>query len=222
MHGVMNMRKDTRTIVVGSVAAVLLLTIGALGAYSWTLSKEVAELRDGSAGAERELLQKLEQTAEQQAQADKQALFDPWTGLGIGGDPFQRLQQMQEDMDKLFGGFAGGGTGFGFGGGLSAFGTSTQPEIQLQESDDEYRVIISIAKDSEVELATELEDNTLSISAQVRSEVRHQGGNFGGGLQSTSISQFSRSIPLDAPVDATGLHTEKSPEEIVITIPKIG
>ena len=218
MRGVMKMRKETRTIVMGSVAAVLLLTIGALGAYSWTLSREVDELRGGSAGTERELLQKLEQTAEQQAQADQQALFDPWTGLGIGGDPFQRLQQMQDEIDKLFGGFAGGGTGFGFGGGLSAFGTATQPEIELQESDDEYRVIISIAKDSEVELATELEDNTLSISAQVRSES----GSPRGGLQSTSISQFSRSIPLDAPVDATGLHTEKSPEEIVITIPKIG
>ena len=147
MQGVMNMRKDTRTIVVGSLAAVLLLTIGALGAYSWTLNREVAHLRGGSAGAEREL---------------------------------------------------------------------------LQESDDEYRVIISIAKGSEVELATELEDNTLSISAQVRSEVRHQGGAPSGGLQSTSISQFSRSIPLDAPVDVTGLQTKKSPEEIVIPIPKIG
>ncbi|MES3008666.1 MAG: hypothetical protein V4751_12940 [Pseudomonadota bacterium] len=212
------MRKDTRMIVMGSVAAALLLAVGALGAYSWTLSREVDELRGGSAGAERELLQKLEQTAEQQAQVDQQALFDPWTGLGIGGDPFQRLQQMQDEMDRLFSGVTGNGTAFGFGGGLGAFGASTQPEIELQESDDEYRVIISIAKDSEVELATELEDNTLSISAQVRSES----GSPRGGLQSTSISQFSRSIPLDAPVDATGLQTEKSPEEIVITIPKIG
>ncbi|MDO8273024.1 MAG: hypothetical protein Q7U82_14105 [Gammaproteobacteria bacterium] len=216
------MRKETRKIVVSSAAAMLLLTIGSLAAYSWTLGKEVAELRGGSAGAEREVLQKLEQSAEQQAQADRQALFDPWTGLVIGGDPFQRLQQMQQEMDRLFSGVAGNGTSLGFGGGLGGFGAATQPEIELQESDDEYRVIISIAKDSEVELVTELEDNTLSISAQVRSEVRHQSGNFGGGLQSTSISQFSRSIPLEEPVDATGLQTEKSPEEIVITIPKIG
>ncbi len=40
------------------------LAIGALGTSSWTLSNEVAELREGSAGAERELLHKLEQTAE--------------------------------------------------------------------------------------------------------------------------------------------------------------
>ncbi|MDO9319777.1 MAG: hypothetical protein Q7V56_16490 [Gammaproteobacteria bacterium] len=78
------MRKETRKIVASSAAAMLLLTIGALGAYSWTLSKEVAELRGGSAGAEREVLQKLEQSAEQQAQADRQALFDPWTGLDWG------------------------------------------------------------------------------------------------------------------------------------------
>ncbi|MDO9319778.1 MAG: Hsp20/alpha crystallin family protein [Gammaproteobacteria bacterium] len=123
-------------------------------------------------------------------------------------------------MNRLFSGVASNGSSFGFSGGLSAFGTATQPEIELQESGDEYRVIISIAKDSQVELVTELEDNTLSISAQVRSEVR----NSASGVQSssTSISQFARSIPLEEPVNATGLQTEKSPEEIVITIPKIG
>lgn len=215
--------KDTRTLLIAGVAALSLLCTGALAAYSWTLHREVSELR-GDNGAERDILEKLEQTAEQRAETERQmSLFDPWVGMGFGSDPFQRLQQMQQQMDQLFNGMPGSSMNFSLNGpgGFSAFSSSMrQPEIAVQESDEEYRVIIVVADGSEVELSTELKDNTLSISAQVRSEITNSTGGFQS--SSTSVSQFSRSIVLDEPVDATGMQTNKTAEEIVITIPKIG
>lgn len=219
--------KDTRALLIAGVAALSLLCTTALAAYSWTLHREVRELR-GDNGAQRDILQKLEQTAEQaakeRAEIERQmSLFDPWVGTGFGSDPFQRLQQMQQQMDQLFNGMPGSSMNFSLNGpgGFSAFSSSMrQPEITVQESDEEYRVIIAVADGSEVELATELEDNMLSISAQVRSEITNSSGGFQS--SSTSVSQFSRSIMLDEPVDATGMQTNKTAKEIVITIPKIG
>ncbi|OGT71058.1 MAG: hypothetical protein A3H44_12450 [Gammaproteobacteria bacterium RIFCSPLOWO2_02_FULL_57_10] len=215
--------KDTKTLLIAGVAALSLLSTGALAVYSWTLHREVSELR-GDNDTGRDILQKLEQTAEQRAEAERQmSLFGPWTSMGFGTDPFQRLQQMQQQMDQLFNGMPGSSMNFSLNGpgGFSAFSsTMRQPEIAVEESDEEYRVVIAVADGSEVELSTELEDNTLSISAQVRSEITNSNGGFQS--SSTSVSQFSRSITLDEPVDATGMQTEKSNEEIVIRIPKIG
>lgn len=214
---------DTRTLLLAGVAVLSLLSAGVLAVYSWTLNREVNELR-GDNDARHSILQKLEETAQQRAETERQmSLFDPWASMGFGSDPFQRLQQMQLQMDQLFNGMPGGSMNFSLSGpgGFSAFSSAMrQPEIAVQESDEEYRVIIAVADGSEVELNTALVDNTLSISAQVRSEITNSNGGFQS--SSTSVSQFSRSIALDEAVDATGLRTEKTAEEIIITIPKIG
>jgi HSP20 family molecular chaperone IbpA len=215
--------KNSRTLLIAGVAALSLLGTGALAVYNWALQGEVNTLRAESDPG-RDILRKLEQQAEQRAQAEWQmSVLDPWAGMGFGIDPFQRLQQMQQQIDQFFNGMPGSSMNFGGNGsgGFSAFsGAIPQPEIAVQESDEEYRIIIAVADGSEVELSTALEDNTLSISAQVRSERT----NSNGGLRSSSthVSQFSRAIMLDEPVDATGMRTNKTAKAIVITIPKIG
>lgn len=163
------------------------------------------------------ILDKLENTAQQQAQAQA-SLFDPFAQASLGSDPFQ---QMRSQMEQVFGSLGAGITPFSFGGaGLGGgFANAAQPTIDVEETNDEYRVVISLAKDSDMQLETELEDNTLSISAKVRTEV-HDNSN-GRALSSTSVSQFSRAIPLGKPVNATGLQTEKSESEVVIRIPKL-
>lgn len=166
------------------------------------------------------ILEKLADSAQQQSQAPT-SLFDPFSQTPFAGDPFAQLQQMQSQMDQLFGNLGTGPSLFNFGasGFGSGFATLAQPEIEVEESKDEYRVVISLAKGSEVELATELEDNTLSINAKVRSQINDNSN--GRQLSSTSMSQFSREIPLSSPVDATGMQTEKSDSSIVIRIPKL-
>ena len=217
------MQFTTRNILYTSIACAAIagsLTIGiALGRSPLLLTDNP---QDSKQEAREEILEKLENTAQQQAQTQaSSSLFDPFAPSANSADPFQQIRQMQSQMDQLFGGistdpslFNFGGAGFGGG-----FANVTQPQIKVEETKQEYRVVISIAKDSDMELSTDLEDNTLSISAQVRTEVHDN--SSGRQMSSTSMSQFSRAIPLRSPVDATGMKTEKSDSSVVIRIPKI-
>lgn len=215
--------KNSRSLLIAGVPVLSLLCTAALVIYGWTPQREVNAMR-GDNDAGRDILQKLEQVAEQRAQVEQQlSLFDPWAGMGFGNDPFQHLHQIQQQIDQFFNGMPGSSMNFSRNGpgGFSAFSSAMgQPEIAVQESEEEYRVLIAVADGSEVELSTALEDNMLSISAQVRSEITNSNGGFQS--SSTRVSQFSHAIMLDEPVDATGMHTNKTAEAIVITIPKIG
>lgn len=211
--------KDTRTLLIAGLATVLVITLAAFGWSHARLSAELQALRGDEPSANPALLDKLEEMAEQQARANASPslfdpAFDPFGASVFGSDPFARLQQMQSQMDRLFNNM---NSSFGFSGFSAAF---SHPEIAVEESDKEFRVVITLAEGSDVELSTALEDSTLSISAQVRSTQQ----DSRGGLQtsSTSVSQFSRAIELGEPVDAKGMRTEKSEGEIVITVPKVG
>lgn len=211
--------KDTRTLLIAGLATVLVITLAAFGFSHWRLSAELQALRGEGPSANPALLDKLEDLADQQARANAPTSlfdpgFDPFGASVFGSDPFARLQQMQSQMDQLFNNM---NSSFGFSGFSAAF---SQPEIAVEESEEEFRVVITLAEGSDVELSTALEDSTLSISAQVRSSV--QDNRAGLQTSSTSVSQFSRSIDLGEPVDATGMRTERSEGEIVITVPKVG
>lgn len=211
--------KDTRTLLISGLATVLVITLAAFGWSHWRLSAELQSLRGDEPSANPALLDRLEDLADQQARANAPTslfdpAFDPFGASLFGSDPFARLQQMQSQMDQLFNNM---NSSFGIGGFPAAF---DQPQIAVEELDKEFRVVISLAEGSEVELSTELEDSTLSISAEIRTSLQ----DTRGGLQtsSTSVSQFSRAIDLGEPVDAKGMRTERSKGEIVITVPKVG
>jgi len=211
--------KDNKTLLIAGLATVLVITLAAFGWSHWRLSAELQALRGDEQSANPGLLSKLEDMAEQQTRGNAPTSlfdpdFDPFGASLFGSDPFARLQQMQSQMDQLFNTM---NNSFGFSGFSAAF---TQPEIVVEESDKEFRVVITLARGSEVELSTDLQDSTLSISAQIRTTLQDNRG----GLQtsSTSVSQFSRAIELGEPVDAQGMRTERSEGEIVITVPKVG
>lgn len=211
--------KDTRTLLIAALATVLVIILAAFGFSHWRLSGQLQALRGEEPASNPALLNKLEALAEQQARPTGPSslfdpAFDPFGSSLFGGDPFARLQQMQAQMDQLFNSM---NNNTGLSGFTSAFG---QPQIAVEESDEEFRVVITLAQGSEVELATALEDSTLSISAQVRNTV--QSNRAGLQTSSTSVSQFSRAIELGEPVDAKGMRTERSEGEIVITVPKVG
>ncbi len=211
--------KDTKTLWIAGLATVLVITLVAFGVSHWRLSNELQALRGEEASANPDLLERLEEMAEEESRPSGPASlfdpnFDPFGASLFGTDPFARLQQMQTQMDQLFNNM---NNSFGFSGFSAAF---QQPQIAVEELDKEFRVVITLAEGSEVELETALEDTTLSISAQVRTRV--QDSRAGLQTSSTSVSAFSRDIDLGEPVDARGMRTEKSEGEIVITVPKLG
>ena len=217
------MQLNKQSLLITAIACTALfgsLSIGiALGRFTSLFNNQQHDSKQETRAA---ILDKLEGTAAQQAQAQA-SLLDPFSVAAFGGDPFA---QMQQRMDQLFGRTGSAPSLFNFGnsglGGMglgAGFANASPAQIEVEESTDEYRVVISIAQGSDMELATELDNNTLSISAQVRTEL--QNNSNGRALSSTSMSQFSRAIPFSSPVDATGMQTEKSDSEVVIRIPKL-
>jgi len=203
-------------IITRSLAAAAVITISALSLFSWHLSRELGAVQGESvSGASPALMEKLGNLAEQQTPfaSSFPALIDPNAFFGVPGP----AQQLQQHMDALFSSLTGPTASFGFGSPL--LGDLQQPQIKVLESEEEYRVTIPIAEGSDIDLATDLADRTLSISAEVRSQSSSGGNRH---ISRSSVSQFSRSIVLDEAVDATGMRTEKRASEIVITIPKLG
>jgi HSP20 family molecular chaperone IbpA len=179
--------KDTRTLLIAGITTVLVITLAAFGLSHARLSAELQALRGDEPSANPALLEELENMADQQTRANAPTslfdpAFDPFGASVFGSDPFARLQQMQSQMDQLF-------NNMNSSGGFSA--AFSQPDIAVEESDTEFRVVITLAEGSDVELSTALEDSTLSISAEIRTSQQDNRG----GLQtnSTSVSQFSRS-----------------------------
>lgn len=212
------MQLNKRSLLITAIACAALVGSLSIGiALGRSPSLFNAQQQDSKQETREAILDKLERSAQQQAQSQP-TFLDPFTAANFGGDPFA---QMQQRMDQLFGRIGPNPSLFSFGNlGLGEGFANTPPaQIEVEESTDEYRVVISLAQGSDVELATKLDNNTLSISAQVRTEVQNSGN--GRALSSTSMSQFSRAIPFNSPVDATGMQTEKSDSEVVIRIPKL-
>lgn len=132
-------------------------------------------------------------------------------------DPFAMLQQMQADMDALFGSF---GMGPAFPQprlGRMQSGL-TNPAIEVHETPGEYQIVIPVTPDTEVNLNTSLEDNALTIEGTLKRQSLNQHNRFSA--STLSQSQFSRTIELPAPVDELGMSTSQSEDGIVILVPK--
>ncbi|MEZ5488741.1 MAG: Hsp20 family protein [Gammaproteobacteria bacterium] len=134
--------------------------------------------------------------------------FDPW-GSGAGGDPFTNMQQQ---MDALFGSLLQDSRALP----SSGLRASAAPTIEVSETDREYRVVIEVPENGELELSTDIEDNTVRVAGSI---VYTAPGSFAATF--SSRSQFSRSIPLSDPVDPLAMRTDKNAQGIVITIPKV-
>jgi len=138
-------------------------------------------------------------------------------GAGLLGnhDPFSAMRQMQAQMDAVFDSVLGN---------VSAFppvsgGMSTSPSIEVSETDNDYQIVIGVPENGELELSTEIEDNTVRLSGTVNVTRSTDSNSLASSF--TSRSQFSRSIPLSQRVDPLALHTDQEEHAVVITIPKV-
>ncbi len=132
-------------------------------------------------------------------------------------DPSGQIAEMQRRMDELMNSMTQGfpffnqqDFGFGF--------INSGPAISMTETPEAYEVTIAVPDGQEVELNTELNNNTLVVSGSVKSE-REENGN---GLSSRSMqeSRFSQSIHLAGTIDEAGMRVEQQDEQIVVTVPK--
>jgi len=141
-------------------------------------------------------------------------------GYGLNSDPITAMQSMQSQVDQLFDSMFGRPrpTNRPFWS-QTLTGMSSQPEIVVEEKSDSFVVTLVKHPEQNIELQSELEDNVLILAGLVRAGNRQ--GQSGSFFSSSSISQFSRSIPFPQEVDALGMYTDQVDNEIVITVPKM-
>lgn len=150
------------------------------------------------------------------AELDKK---DPVNGR-YPSTPFARLNQIQDYMDSVFAGL--GSSGFSanvpFPGSTLSFSASAGPDILLDETENDYSIVIAVSPEQEIELSTDIEDNAVSVSGVITENRRQSLHGFEGSF--LSQRQFAKTVELPTPIDQFGLTTQQTDEGIRITIPK--
>lgn len=134
------------------------------------------------------------------------SLFD---GSLFSSDPFASFEQMRQRMDSLMAGM-GPSSGMSF--------SLQSPDFQLEETEDDYRLLIKVPEQHEIDLQTEVEDREVIVRGSISSN-RSQTGN-GLSSQFVSSSQFNRRFDLPGDVNEVGVYTEQSNEGLVLVMPK--
>jgi HSP20 family molecular chaperone IbpA len=133
--------------------------------------------------------------------------------------PVASFNQIQDYMDSVFAGF-----------GARAFPrsslmprnslsfTSAVPEIELDETDESYQLLIPLTADQELELNTNIEDNAVSVSGVITQKQQQSQNRFMSSF--VSQRQFAKTVELPTPINEFGMITEQIEEGIRIIIPK--
>lgn len=182
------------------------------GFYLWRMDQRLAGAAETSDIPE-SIMERLEARLQDKPATEPFAPFS--------GDPFVRMQQMQQQMDSLFNSFSPFGTSFGQfqGPNVQGFQFSTgSPALEFVETPEEYQVKVQTPPDHELVINTELESNLLTVSGTVSSS--HSANSTGYASNFVSSSQFARSFDLDKPVDEFGLVTEQLEDGLLVRVPK--
>lgn len=203
------METNTKIKLLRIIVGLCLVLICWLSYHSWQLSKQLQQLP--------------------QAAAINPSPFgsvpDPWPrGWDPGSniwDPSGRFSDLQKMMDDMMNNMSPGSSvfnnqGFGF--------SQSSPRITMEESANEFTVLVSVPNGQEVELNTELTDNRLKISGKVNNKSEEKSNGLFGGSQSfntLSSSRFSQTMTLPGEIDEAGMTIDHGESEISIRIPKV-
>lgn len=209
------MRTASKYRLMVAFSVVCLLGLTAQSVYVWQLQDRLAEAGlsdDPVSSIEAKILDNLDPVDPMPGIADPFG----WPST-LPMDPFTSMQQMQQQLDSFFGSMRAGSAfpSAGFGQLRSSLAA---PAIEVEETPNEYRVTITVAPETEIELNTSLEGNALTIEGIVKRESADQRSNFRASM--ISQSQFSRTIELPKAVDPLGMSTGKTDAGIVILIPR--
>lgn len=198
-----------------ALSVLLAIALVVQGVLLWQTRQQVAAL--DPAWSQREIAQELtpleEKILARLEAKDPQPTVTrrPLTGNSslFGTDPFASFDAMRQRMDNLMAGL-GSGNRMSF--------TMQSPDFQLQETEDDYRLLIKVPEQHEIDLQTEVEDREVIVRGSISSN-RSQTGN-GLSSQFVSSSQFNRRFDLPGDVNEVGVYTEQSNKGLVLVMPK--
>lgn len=138
------------------------------------------------------------------------------------GTPFGGSSQLQDYVDSIFSNFGmspfSGSRLFPPNSMSSMTFSAAIPEIALDETGEEYRILIPVQPDQEVELNTNIEDSSISLAGTITEKSQQSRSNFSA--SSFSQRQFAKTLSLPSPVDEFGMTTTQTEAGIEITLPK--
>lgn len=175
------------------------------------LAQQTTDEANLPSSIEQRLLNELDKQDESRATAIQP--FSAW--------PFAGASPFQSTLDSLFMDFPFSGLGgspFTSGSSSSVFSNLASPEIEIVESDEEFRVLIPSNEQQEIELNTSVENNSLSVSGVITEREEQVTGTLSSNF--VSRRQFARTIDLPAEVDELGVLTRNTDAGIEITLPK--
>jgi HSP20 family protein len=130
----------------------------------------------------------------------------PWRGAGRGLDPFRELQSLRAELGRLVG---------------SAFerGPSGYPEIDMEQTDEGWRVIARLPGVAPEEVAVDLEGGELCIRARSEEEVNADQGMPGTGSR---VRGFDYRLSLPQGVDTDHIDAVMDHGLLTVTLPRRG
>ncbi|HET7187939.1 MAG TPA: Hsp20/alpha crystallin family protein [Gemmatimonadaceae bacterium] len=135
-----------------------------------------------------------------------------------GAQPFMLMQRMAEDMDRLFGQFGLGRTGFTLSPALEQ--SLWSPQVELFERGNNLVVRADLPGVKKEDLNIEVQDDVLTISGERHSELEENGEGFY--RSERSYGNFYRSIPLPNEVKADQVNASfrDGVLEVILPAPK--
>ncbi len=146
--------------------------------------------------------------------------FSGWSDFGTPAwNPYEEIQRMQRDMDRIFNHtFRRFGNDPVF---QHFFDNSvTVPEIDIQEDDRNYIVIVNLPGSNEENITVHLDGRVLTIEGEQSHSTRNRDATGNIIFQERRSGAFQRSITLPGPVKQAAMKTDMKNGVLVITLPK--
>jgi len=128
-------------------------------------------------------------------------------------DPFRDMMVMRNQMDRLLNDWSSPGTEYGEGA-----GSWQQLPLDVSESNDAYTVIASIPGMNPEDLDISVQNNTLTIRGESKSEQERQGERWH--IRERRMGQFQRTIALPNNVNANQVGASYENGVLTLTLPK--
>lgn len=137
------------------------------------------------------------------------------TSMSGGGDPFLSLQRemnrMFDDVFRGFGALSPAGRG-------ERGGAMMQPEIDVSETEQAYKICADLPGVSEKDVDVTLDNDVLTIKAERTQERNEEKENYH--LVERSHGVFQRALRLPSDVDADNVEANFQNGVLTLTIPK--
>lgn len=132
-------------------------------------------------------------------------------------NPYAEIQRMQHEMDQIF------NNAFGRFGSDPAFQNMqgfVTPGMDLRDEGDHFVAIVDLPGAEKDAISIDLEDQTLTVSAEQRFENQRSDEQGNIIFQERRSGSFRRSMVLPEPVVTSEMHSDYKNGVLTITIPK--